>query len=226
MEARRDRSVSYSQDIPVDDGDGVTARALRFAEDGYLCPLRVLTKEQEDHTRAGLEALLNRHGGQLPHLFRHKLHLMYDWADALIHNQAILDAVENVLGPDILCWTSNVLVKNAGDSAFVSWHQDAFYWGLEPNEVVTVWVALTPSTPESGCVQVIPGTHRAPVLPHPLRASAWMLPRALRCAPGALRASALMLPRALRRAPGALRAFALMLPGSSRSSLFGGRKSR
>jgi non-haem Fe2+, alpha-ketoglutarate-dependent halogenase len=63
------------------------------------------------------------------------------------------------LGPNLLCWSAQFFIKNAHDAAFVSWHQDATYWGLSSPEVMTAWVALSPSTVQSGCMRVIPKTH-------------------------------------------------------------------
>ena len=83
--------------------------------------------------------------------------------DALVRDPRILDAVEDLLGPDLLCWGAQFFAKPAGDAAYVSWHQDATYWGLSSPDVVTAWVALTPSVHESGCMQVVPGTHHAQV---------------------------------------------------------------
>ena len=73
---------------------------------------------------------------------RHKTHLLFTWADELVHNAEILDAVEDLIGPDILCWTTNFFIKEAHSPGFVSWHQDSTYWGLDPADVVTAWVAL------------------------------------------------------------------------------------
>jgi ectoine hydroxylase-related dioxygenase (phytanoyl-CoA dioxygenase family) len=71
-----------------------------------------------------------------------------------------------VIGPDILCWTTNFFIKEAASPGFVSWHQDSTYWGLDPDDVVTAWVAFTDATAENGCMQVIPGSHRVEQLPH------------------------------------------------------------
>ena len=78
---------------------------------------------------------------------------------------AILDAVEPVLGPDLFCWSSGFFHKRPGDGNYVPWHQDATYWGLSSPDVLTAWVAFTPSTPASGCMRVVPGTHKTTV-PH------------------------------------------------------------
>jgi hypothetical protein len=140
--------------------------AARYAREGYLCPVPVLTADETEATRDQILALAGADGGQLPPHFKHKLHLMFEWADRLVHHPRVLDAVEAILGPDVLCWTSNLLIKGPGHRSFVSWHQDASYWGLDPHEVVTAWIALTPSAVASGCVSVRPGSHGGPKLVH------------------------------------------------------------
>jgi non-heme Fe2+,alpha-ketoglutarate-dependent halogenase len=92
-------------------------------------------------------------------------HFVLEWVDALTREPGILDAVEKVLGPDLLAWNTSWFVKFPGDKAFVSWHQDGAYWGLSPMEVATAWVALGPVTPENGCMRVIPGSHTRTHLP-------------------------------------------------------------
>ncbi len=138
----------------------------RYSRDGYLCPIAVLSSEETSATQQAVDAHLKRFPGTLGKAYIHKPHLFARWADELVHHPKILDAVQTVIGPDILCWTANLLVKPEKNPAYVSWHQDAAYWGLDPLEVVTAWVALSPSTPESGCVRVLPGSHRAEVAPH------------------------------------------------------------
>jgi ectoine hydroxylase-related dioxygenase (phytanoyl-CoA dioxygenase family) len=78
----------------------------------------------------------------------------------------LLDAVEDVLGPDILVWGTSLFVKDAHDPAFVTWHQDSTYWGLSEPDVATAWVALSPSTRKSGCMKMIPGTQAWDQAPH------------------------------------------------------------
>ena len=92
-----------------------------------------------------------------------KPHLLFTWLNALVRDPRVLDQVERVLGPNLWCWSAQFFAKPAGDAAYVSWHQDATYWGLSSPDVMTAWVALTPSTRESGCMRVVPGTHHAQV---------------------------------------------------------------
>lgn len=132
-----------------------------YRERGIVHPVRAMRSSDAEslHERYQAQAgFLNGRNNQKPHL-------LFTWLDAVVRNTRILDAVESLHGPNLLCWASQFFAKPAGDAAYVSWHQDATYWGLSSPDVVTAWVALTPSTPESGCMQVVPGTHRAQV-PH------------------------------------------------------------
>jgi ectoine hydroxylase-related dioxygenase (phytanoyl-CoA dioxygenase family) len=95
-----------------------------------------------------------------------KVHLVLQLADELVHHSRILDAVEDIIGPNILAWDADFIIKNKEDPRYVSWHQDLTYWGLEPNEVVTAWVALSPSTVQSGCMRVMPASHEGGIAAH------------------------------------------------------------
>src|SRR5450432_1547197 len=72
----------------------------------------------------------------------------------------ILDMVEQVIGPDLVLWGSQVFSKPAGDGLAIPWHQDGQYWPLRPLRNVTVWIAIDPATVANGCLRVIPGTNR------------------------------------------------------------------
>ena len=76
-----------------------------------------------------------------------------------MRHRTILDAVEAVLGPNLLMWSTSFFIKEAGDTAFVSWHQDATYWGLSEPDVLIAWVAFTDATVENGAMRMIPGSH-------------------------------------------------------------------
>ncbi len=134
--------------------------------EGYLAPVRVMSAADAHQYRVALETHEAKTGQPLQGNWRHKTHLLFTWADALVHHPVILDAVEDVIGPDILCWTTNFFIKEANSAGFVSWHQDSTYWGLEPDDVITAWVAFTEVTPANGYMQVIPGSHRIDQLPH------------------------------------------------------------
>ena len=104
-------------------------------------------------------------GGALRGPVRTKFYLRYPWAYRLATQKTILDAVEDLIGPDILLYQNTAWVKNAGDDSYVSWHQDNTYFGHVPCEVLSVWVALSPSKPESGSMRFLPGSHELGQLP-------------------------------------------------------------
>ena len=130
-----------------------------FNREGYLAPIRVISDAQAKTCRMKLEDYERSTGAPVSGIYRFKLNLLFKWADDLIRNEAILDVVEDLLGPNILCWNSNLFLKEAGDSKYVAWHQDSPYQGMSESEGVAAWVALAPSTVENGALQVIPGSH-------------------------------------------------------------------
>jgi non-heme Fe2+,alpha-ketoglutarate-dependent halogenase len=105
--------------------------------------------------------------GQDPlNVLRIKSHLVVPWLVEMASTPAILDVVEDIIGPDIMLYLSALWAKPANDTHYVSWHQDSTYFGLDPHDEVTVWTALTPSTVESGCIRVLPGSHTQPDMTH------------------------------------------------------------
>jgi ectoine hydroxylase-related dioxygenase (phytanoyl-CoA dioxygenase family) len=140
----------------------------QFPEIGYAAPIRALDAAEAASHRARLEDFIRDRGGSAATkgLLRTKAHLECASLAELTRHPRILDAVEDVLGPDILCWASGVFLKEPRDPGYVSWHQDAMYWGLDPADVVSAWVALTDSTVANGAMQVLPGSHRGALFPH------------------------------------------------------------
>jgi non-heme Fe2+,alpha-ketoglutarate-dependent halogenase len=133
----------------------------RYRTQGYLAPLAALTADEAVTARHRIEAVEAQHQGQWPKAFSHKPHLLFTWLDALVRHPSILDTIEPLVGPDILCWSSRFFIKDPNDGGVVSWHQDLPYWGLEISEsVVTVWLALSPATRANGVMKVIPGSHK------------------------------------------------------------------
>ena len=142
-------------------GKRLSAAAIaRYERDGYYFPVRVLSDDEARHQRERLEHVERDLGGPLRGVYRVKPHLLFTWLADLVRHPVLLDAVEDVLGPDLLCWNSSFFTKEARSPGFVSWHQDATYWGLSEPDVLTAWVAFTPSTAENGNMRVVPGSHR------------------------------------------------------------------
>ena len=137
----------------------------RYRDTGYLAPIRVLSPGEAASIRAKLEAF-EADAGLLSGKLRQKSHLLFTWLNDLVRHERILDAVEDIVGPDILCWGTSFFIKEPHNPAFVSWHQDSTYWGLDPADIVTAWVALSDSTTENGAMRVLPRSHTMAQVPH------------------------------------------------------------
>src|SRR5579862_6643086 len=142
------------------------SQIARFAAEGYVAPIRVMSEADANAIRARLEEFEARSGGPLAGDLRHKSHLLFAWLGDLVRATPILDAIEDLYGGDLLCWTTNFFIKEARNPAFVSWHQDSTYWGLSAPDVVTAWVALTPSNLANGAMAVLPASHQRDQIPH------------------------------------------------------------
>ena len=142
------------------------AWTAQFRRDGYAFPFEVLDAEEAAGMRHRLEAAEARNGGRLRPAERNKSHLLFKWLDDLIRDPRVLDPIERLIGPDILCWNTIFWIKEAGSPSFVSWHQDTRYWGLSSDKVISAWLALSPASLEAGCMRVMPGSHVGDVLAH------------------------------------------------------------
>lgn len=137
-----------------------------YERDGILFPIRVMSEAEAAEATGQLEAIEAREGGKIGKRTNQKPHILLPALNRLIRNPTILDAVESILGPNLLCWGSGFFTKNVDDGAFITWHQDSTYWGLSSADVISAWVAFTPSTPESGCMRVVPGTQTSDQVLH------------------------------------------------------------
>jgi hypothetical protein len=142
------------------------AQVDQYRHDGCVFPIRVMAEADAAELRRRLEDFESKTGGPLKGDLRHKSHLLFSWLGDLVRNERIVDTVEDLYGPDLLCWTTNFFIKEARNPAFVSWHQDSTYWGLDKPDVVTAWIALTPSNESNGAMAFVPGTHTRDQIPH------------------------------------------------------------
>ncbi|MEM7543109.1 MAG: phytanoyl-CoA dioxygenase family protein [Pseudomonadota bacterium] len=138
----------------------------QYHQNGFHFPIDVLDATETRDLRRRLETYENETGEPITGAMRSKSHLVFTWVDKLIRNKQILDAVEDLIGPDVLCWTTVWWIKEKRSESFVSWHQDLRYWGLDTNDLVTVWVALSEASEASGCMRVLPASHQGEMLPH------------------------------------------------------------
>jgi len=138
----------------------------QYREEGCVFPVRVMSEDEATHYRMRLEAFEATSGGPLKGDLRHKSHLLFAWLGDLVRHPKIVDAIEDLYGPDLFCWTTNFFIKEARNPAFVSWHQDSTYWGLSRPDVVSAWVAFTEATEANGAMEYIPGSHKFDQIPH------------------------------------------------------------
>ena len=137
-----------------------------FRSNGYLFPIDALTPAEAAAYRARIEDYEASSGEEVNKRLKIKAHLAFPWICELARHPAIVSAVQSLIGPDVLLFGSSAFAKNARDPRFVSWHQDSAYYGLDPHEEVTVWLALSRASSESGCVRVLPRSHQGPDMEH------------------------------------------------------------
>jgi ectoine hydroxylase-related dioxygenase (phytanoyl-CoA dioxygenase family) len=127
-----------------------------FHYDGFLFPIPALTRQEIDTCLAGLARLEQALGCAVADAdvkWRSHAHAHSPWFNDLIRHPRILDAIEDVIGPDILVWTSTFFIKEPHSATYAAWHQDGTYFGLNPQASVCAWVALTDATREAGCME-------------------------------------------------------------------------
>ena len=139
-----------------------------YHRDGFLSPLDLFTEDEAGEIRAELEAAEARWPGKLEGAGRNNAHLVLQCLDRITHHPVLLDAIEDIIGADILAYGTVLFIKEQQNPGFVSWHQDCRYMGLEPHdgETVSAWLALTPSNAVTGCMSMIPGSHKSGILEH------------------------------------------------------------
>ena len=145
------------------------AQVQSYRDFGYVSPVRVMTAAEAVAYRARLEAFERGQGAPLNGNQRARTYLLFRWAYEILTHPEILDAVEDLIGPDILVYHWTSWIKEARSPGFVSWHQDATYFGLDPLEQVTAWVALSEANTASGCMRVLPGSNKLGQLPAELK---------------------------------------------------------
>ncbi len=143
----------------------------QYRRDGYLCPIEVLSADEAAGHRAALEGLERDYDGKLARpvgdYLRTSTFLATDVPLRVARDPRVLDAVEAILGPDILMWSCEYFIKEAQTDKIVTWHQDLTYWGMNGTDhEVTAWVALSPATVASGCMNFVPGSHHQAIVPH------------------------------------------------------------
>jgi len=132
----------------------------KYQDKGYLAPIEALTKDEANEVNEEIEFIEKKWPNELKGLGRNYVHLISPIFDKIVHNSKILDAVEDIIGKNILVGGTTLFIKDPDKKGFVSFHQDAKYIGFEPHNWVTAWLAITDSNEDNGCMKMYPGTHK------------------------------------------------------------------
>ena len=132
----------------------------QYEEKGFISPINVFSKEKAKEIRNEIELIEKNMPKELEKSGRYNAHLISPLLDEVTHNSKILDAVQSLIGENILVCGTTLFIKNPNEKGFVSYHQDAKYIGLEPRNWVTAWVAITNSNEKNGCMRMWGGTHK------------------------------------------------------------------
>ncbi|MGI9334257.1 MAG: phytanoyl-CoA dioxygenase family protein [Gammaproteobacteria bacterium] len=145
--------------------------ATAFVNDGFVFPMRAISGAEAADAVREIESIEARNPNMDQRtrdheVLRFKSHLRFPFLDCIAHSTAVLDAVEALIGPDILIWSSSVFIKEPGDGTYFGWHQDSCTYELEGDELITAWIALSPATVDNGAMRFLPGSHRRGPLQH------------------------------------------------------------
>lgn len=135
-----------------------------FEERGFVGPVQVLNEDEVTYFRGRLEAFEARHPTEVKKL-KTKSHILLPWVQDIARHERVLDVYEDLIGPDILCYSMAWRIKEPDGKTFAGWHQDAAYSPIKPILCIGA-LALGECGPEQGCLRILPGSHKGPVLRH------------------------------------------------------------
>jgi non-haem Fe2+, alpha-ketoglutarate-dependent halogenase len=137
-----------------------TNQLNQYDDEGFVSPIDIFSKDRANKIRNEIELIEEKMPGELDKSGRYNAHLISPLLDNVTHDSKILDAVQTVIGKNILVCGTTLFIKNANEKGFVSFHQDAKYIGLKPYNWVTAWVAITDSNELNGCMRMWSGSHK------------------------------------------------------------------
>ena len=146
---------------------GLTAKQLEhYKNKGYVSPVNAMSSSEAKEIRDEIEKIEKDWPNALEGINRNYIHLISPIFNKVCLNKNILDAVQSIIGKNILICGTTLFIKNPNEKGFVSFHQDAKYIGLEPHNWVTVWLAVTDANEQNGCMRMLPGSHKENLKTH------------------------------------------------------------
>ena len=137
-----------------------------YQDEGFISPIRVISEAEALSIKSQLHEVEAQFPEEINAESRNNLHISFEFLDALAHNPIIVDAIEDLIGPNIALWATVMFIKEPSSKHYVSWHQDATYMGMNSTDFPTPWVALSPSNLETGCMTMIAGSHKQEIRKH------------------------------------------------------------
>ncbi len=138
----------------------------QYHEEGFIFPIQVIPKDEALAIAAKIEEAERLFPQEIHAKNRNNLHLSFSFLDKLVHNKIVVDAMEDLLGPDLALWATVMFIKEPSSEHYVSWHQDATYMGMNANRFATPWISLSTSDRNTGCMTMIPGAHLQEIVNH------------------------------------------------------------
>ena len=137
----------------------------QYKRDGFVSPIRIMSEDHAYSLRKKMEEIEAAQGKPIHGTQKTKCSLLFPFLYDVFTSGIVLNVVEDLIGPDILKYQCGIWIKEPEAGSYVSWHQDSTYYGMDPLELVSGWLALSPATRETGCMQVIPGSHKLGQIP-------------------------------------------------------------
>jgi hypothetical protein len=151
---------------------------MRYGARGFVTPLAHLPDDTLAELTEAVDALIAANPGvrpedlAVPHVpggASGRLNTPEPLRERLLavgRHPLLVAAAAQLIGPDVILWSSHAFCKPPSTGAAVPWHQDGQYWPIRPMATCSAWIAIDASGPENGCLRVIPGSHRKGLMAH------------------------------------------------------------
>ena len=162
-----DRDLSFHA-APARKAATLTSEQVEaFNRDGHLMPLPIFDAEEMAVQRRFFdEQVIEARDAGFDAYSLIDMHMTHRIAYDLMFEPRLVSRVVDLIGPNVVCWTSHYFCKMPHDDRTVAWHQDAYYWPLTPSRAVSVWLAIDDVDTGNACMQYVSGSHLQGKIPH------------------------------------------------------------